>query len=275
MDARGTPPGIRRGHLRDECGDLGADGSATSAVPTRKLGPVLAEAATLPTQDGVGRHDDQRLPPTGPESGEAGPEQAVSRAELRPGRCSLVHGALLAQGQVLEASWRWPPTRKGKSRSRWSTGVITSRDCGRTRPRDQPLAGRTGFGEAQVDSKSARRYKSSQRALLGSKPPTRPSKSARLRWPLGFQPSVPLAWRDRAGSFAACGNHARRGLADVGTAKPLRHQTPTDMPSVVTRAFARSRSALARSDSPRRFINVACVSRKRASSVRRPNSTAN
>jgi hypothetical protein len=102
MDARGTPPGIRRGHLRDECGDLGADGSATSAVPTRKLGPVLAEAATLPTQDGVGRHDDQRLPPTGPESGEAGPEQAVSRTEPRPGSRSFVDGDLLAQSKVLE-----------------------------------------------------------------------------------------------------------------------------------------------------------------------------
>ena len=46
--------------------------------------------------------DDQRLPPAGPESGQAGPEQAVGRAELRAGRCSLVDGELLAQGQVLE-----------------------------------------------------------------------------------------------------------------------------------------------------------------------------
>jgi hypothetical protein len=32
-----------------------------------------------------GGDDDQRLSPAGPESGQAGPEQAVSRAELQPG----------------------------------------------------------------------------------------------------------------------------------------------------------------------------------------------
>jgi hypothetical protein len=47
-------------------------------------------------------HDSQRLPPTGPDSGQADPEQAVSRAELWAGQRSLVDGELLAQGQVLE-----------------------------------------------------------------------------------------------------------------------------------------------------------------------------
>ena len=59
-------------------------------------GPALAEAAALPAQDGVGRDDDQRLPPAGPDSGQAGPQQAVSRAELRPGQSALVDGELLA-----------------------------------------------------------------------------------------------------------------------------------------------------------------------------------
>ena len=103
VDARRTPQGIGRGHLPDECGDLGADAWAASAVPTRKVSPVLTEAAALPAQDGVGGDDDQRLPPAGPESGQAGPEQAVSCAELRTGSCSLVDGELLAQGQVLES----------------------------------------------------------------------------------------------------------------------------------------------------------------------------
>jgi hypothetical protein len=67
-----------------------------------KAGPVLAEAAALPAQDGIGRDNDEHPPPAGPDSGQAGPEQAVGRAEPRAGGCSLVDGELLAQGQVLE-----------------------------------------------------------------------------------------------------------------------------------------------------------------------------
>jgi hypothetical protein len=49
MDAWGAPQGIRRGHLPDEGGDLGADGWAPSGGPARELSPVLAEAPTLPS----------------------------------------------------------------------------------------------------------------------------------------------------------------------------------------------------------------------------------
>jgi len=114
MNARRSPQGIRRGHRPDGRGDLLAGGWAAASWPAREASPVFAEAAALPTQDGVGRHDDQRLPPTGPESGQAGPEQAVSRAELRPGRCSLVHGELLAEGQVLEGELAVAAEEEGK-----------------------------------------------------------------------------------------------------------------------------------------------------------------
>ncbi|HZA52550.1 MAG TPA: hypothetical protein VE549_17520, partial [Myxococcaceae bacterium] len=52
--------------------------------------------------DGSGCHDNQCLPPPGPNPGQGGPEQTVSRTELWAGRRSLVDGELLAQGQVLE-----------------------------------------------------------------------------------------------------------------------------------------------------------------------------
>ena len=58
--------------------------------------------AALPSQHGVGRHDDESLPPAGPDSGQPDPQQAILRAQPRPGRHSLVDGELLAQGQVLE-----------------------------------------------------------------------------------------------------------------------------------------------------------------------------
>ena len=102
VDAGSTPQGIRRGHFPDESGDLGIDGRAAAGGPTRELGPVLAEASALPSQDGVGRHDDQSPPPAGPDSGQPDPHQTVQRTELRPGYRSLVDDELLAQGQVLE-----------------------------------------------------------------------------------------------------------------------------------------------------------------------------
>jgi hypothetical protein len=102
VDAGSTPQGIRRGHFPDEGGDLGIDGRAASGGPAREMGPILAEASALPSQDGAGRHDDQSPPPAGPDSGQPDPQHAVERTELRPGYRSLVGGELLAQGQVLE-----------------------------------------------------------------------------------------------------------------------------------------------------------------------------
>ena len=80
MDARRTPQGIGRGHLPDECGDLGADGWAAASGPARKAGPVRAEAAPLPSEDGIRSHDSQRPPPPGPDFGKADPEEAVTSA---------------------------------------------------------------------------------------------------------------------------------------------------------------------------------------------------
>src|SRR4030095_10893284 len=59
VDAGSTPQRIRLGHFHDESGDLGIDGRAASEGPPREMGPVLAEASALPSQDGVGRQDDQ------------------------------------------------------------------------------------------------------------------------------------------------------------------------------------------------------------------------
>jgi hypothetical protein len=58
VDARRTPQGVSGGHLSDEGSDLGIDTGTTAGRPTREPGPILAEAAALPAQDGVGRDDD-------------------------------------------------------------------------------------------------------------------------------------------------------------------------------------------------------------------------
>ena len=63
---------------------------------------MLAETTPLPAQDGLGSHDHEGLSPPGPNSGQRGPEKAISSAQWRPGHRSLVDGELLAQGEVLQ-----------------------------------------------------------------------------------------------------------------------------------------------------------------------------
>ena len=102
MDSGGAPQGIHRRHFSDEGGDLRVDRRAAHPRAAGEPRPVLTEATALPPQDSVGRHDDQSLSPSGPDSGQPDPRQAIRRAELRAGHRSLVDDELLAQGEVLE-----------------------------------------------------------------------------------------------------------------------------------------------------------------------------
>jgi hypothetical protein len=99
---RGAPHKGGLGHSGDEGPDLGVDPRAAYRGPAGEGGPVLTEATSLPPQDGVGPHDHQGLPPTGPDPGQPDPEQAVRRTKLGPRHRPLVDGELVAQGQVLE-----------------------------------------------------------------------------------------------------------------------------------------------------------------------------
>ena len=129
----------------DQAPDLGIDGRATSG-PSRELGPVLAEATTLPPQDGVRRHNDESLPPAGPDSGQGDPQQAISCAQLRPGHCSFVHGKLLAEGEVLEGELTMAAEEEGKDPKQVKqegdhrAGIVAG-----SVPADQPLTRRMGF----------------------------------------------------------------------------------------------------------------------------------
>jgi hypothetical protein len=78
MDSWGAPERICCGHACDQDLDLGVDRRSPSGGPGGELGPVLAEAAPLPPQDGVWSHDHERPPPSGPNSGEHDPEEPSS-----------------------------------------------------------------------------------------------------------------------------------------------------------------------------------------------------
>jgi hypothetical protein len=85
--------------------------SATS-IPSFKSSPWIlgaphrgfASAIRLTrAQDGIGRHDHEGRSPPRPHSGQANPEEPLAAAQFRPARRSLVHGELLAEGEVLES----------------------------------------------------------------------------------------------------------------------------------------------------------------------------
>jgi hypothetical protein len=59
VDTRGAPDGIRGGHLPDQGGDLDVEarGDLRVSGAAGEPGPILAEAAALPAQDGIGRDD--------------------------------------------------------------------------------------------------------------------------------------------------------------------------------------------------------------------------
>src|SRR5207245_6820140 len=54
VNSRGAPQRIGRSHPFDESLDLSTDGWAARDGPGGELGPVLAEAAPVPPQNGVG-----------------------------------------------------------------------------------------------------------------------------------------------------------------------------------------------------------------------------
>jgi hypothetical protein len=80
MDSWRAPEKVGSGHSGDQSPDLGIDARATCGRVARELGPILAEPSPLPSQDGVGRDDHERLLPPGPDVGKADPEEAVTSA---------------------------------------------------------------------------------------------------------------------------------------------------------------------------------------------------
>jgi hypothetical protein len=102
MDSGGAPQGIRRRHPRDKGSDLGADGRAATGGPAGERGPVESKPPPLPPQDGVWRYDHEGRPPPGPHPGQPGPDEPIASPQRGPAHRPLVHGELLAQGDVLE-----------------------------------------------------------------------------------------------------------------------------------------------------------------------------
>src|SRR6059036_111293 len=150
VNSRGAPQRIGRRHPCDESLDLNIDGWAARDGPGGELGPVLAEAAPLPPQDGVGRHDDESLPPARPHPRQRAPEEAVAPAHLRPSHRPLVDGELVAQGQVLQGDMAVSAAEEGKqSKQAEQEGDHRAGIFSGSTPPDQSLGAGRGFGEGQ------------------------------------------------------------------------------------------------------------------------------
>ena len=59
VDSGRAPQGIRRRHARDQGTEFGVHGRPTTGGLRGQLDPILAEAPSLPPQDGVGSHDQE------------------------------------------------------------------------------------------------------------------------------------------------------------------------------------------------------------------------
>ncbi len=75
---RRSPAWVGLGHLSDELTDLRGNGWSTLSVPTALPGPVQPEAFSVPSDDGFGFHEGERLGPVCPDSGEQDPEESVA-----------------------------------------------------------------------------------------------------------------------------------------------------------------------------------------------------
>src|SRR2546425_10585970 len=91
-------------------------------------------------------NDHEGLPPPGPDPGQPDPEETISRAKLGPGRRSLVHGELVAQGEVLQGELTVAATEEGEeSKHVQQEGDHRARILSGSEPTDQPLGRRTKF----------------------------------------------------------------------------------------------------------------------------------
>ena len=100
---RCTPTWVGLGHLPDELTDVRGNGWSTASVPTAFPGPVQPEAFSVPSDDGFGFHEGERLGPVFPDPGEQDPKESVAVRQVRTIDRPLQDSDLLPQSEILES----------------------------------------------------------------------------------------------------------------------------------------------------------------------------
>jgi hypothetical protein len=101
VNTRSAPCGILCHHLEDKLANLlGHRFSADAHTPTRDEPPIQLKAGSVPTNNGIGRYDNQRFSPRRPETTKDNPKQLVDCRKPGTAAPSLEHCQLLTQSEV-------------------------------------------------------------------------------------------------------------------------------------------------------------------------------
>jgi hypothetical protein len=104
---------------------------------------VVPKSTSLPGDDRLRPHDDERFPPSPPVPGDLRPEKSIGRGELRPPSASLKHGQLMSKGEDLDLHGGAGPEEGGEeSEDGAQNGHHGARPVGRAEAR--ALARRRG-----------------------------------------------------------------------------------------------------------------------------------
>jgi hypothetical protein len=102
VNPRCAPKWVGLGHLADEIADvyrhLRSSGPSRSALPF----PVQPEPSSVPSDDGFGLDQCQRLSPIGPVSQQENPEDSVPIGQARPFRVSFQDIELMTERKVFQ-----------------------------------------------------------------------------------------------------------------------------------------------------------------------------
>ena len=84
VDPRGTPEWVELGHMTNEITDVLGNRPPTRPPGSALPSPVQTEPSPVPSDDGLGLDEGERLSPFGPDSGEYDPQRSIPIGQAGP-----------------------------------------------------------------------------------------------------------------------------------------------------------------------------------------------
>lgn len=102
VNPRGSPQGIGPTHVSNEFAHRGIEGRTPESLHTANPGPIPPEALSVPPYNRLGLHNEERLGPVPPDSGQHHPEYPIRWSELWPFTRTIQDRKLLTKGKIFE-----------------------------------------------------------------------------------------------------------------------------------------------------------------------------